>query len=309
MVMNSVAIDCRQLSKRYGKGEAYALKNLSLKVMPGEVYGFLGPNGAGKSTTIRTLLNFIQPTSGQASILGLDIIKNSVAVKSKVGYLAGEVALYPRMTGEQFLGYMTDLQPLKNPAYLKELTSLFEAQLDKPIENLSKGNRQKLGVIQAFMHEPEVLILDEPTSGLDPLMQAAFYETVEAAKRRGAAVFLSSHDLAEVRKMCDRIGFIRQGELVAQKTIADLQDSAQHSFDITFTGTLPLKELRALHDSTIKQLPNDTINIQLKGSLTPLFKILASHSVIALDKHEVNLEDEFLSLYEKDDDDDKGTDE
>jgi ABC-2 type transport system ATP-binding protein len=300
MVMNDPAIDCQKLSKRYGRGGAYALKDLTLQVQPGEVYGFLGPNGAGKSTTIRTLLNFLQPTSGQATILGMDIVKDSVAVRSNIGYLAGEVALYPRMTGKQFLKYMADLQPLKNPSYLKELVSLFEAQLDKPIENLSKGNRQKLGVIQAFMHEPEVLILDEPTSGLDPLMQAAFYDTVEVAKQRGAAVFLSSHDLAEVRKMCDRIGFIREGQLVAEKTISDLQDTAKHSFDITFTGNLPLKELRSLHDSKITELPNDIVNVQLKGSLTPLFKILASHSVIALDKHEVNLEEEFLSLYEKD---------
>jgi ABC-2 type transport system ATP-binding protein len=298
MFMETAAITCNDLSKRYGSGKTYALQNLKLQVNPGEVYGFLGPNGAGKSTAIRTLLNFIQPSSGTAQILGLDIVKDSVAIKAKTGYLAGEVALYPRMTGQQFLGYMTALQPLKNPSYLKELVNVFAAQLDKPIENLSKGNRQKLGVIQAFMHEPEVLILDEPTSGLDPLMQAAFYDTVETAKRRGAAVFLSSHDLAEVRKMCDRIGFIKEGRLVAEKTIADLQDTAQHSFDITFTGALPLKELRALHDSKVTQLPNDTVNVQLKGSLTPLFKILASHSVIALDKHEVNLEEEFLSLYE-----------
>lgn len=298
--MNEPAISCHKLSKRYGHGDTYALKDLTLEVKRGEVYGFLGPNGAGKSTTIRTLLNFIQPTSGQASIQGFDIVRDSVTVKSRVGYLAGEVALYPRMTGKQFLGYMADLQPLKNPDYLKELISVFEAQLDKPIENLSKGNRQKLGVIQAFMHEPEVLILDEPTSGLDPLMQAVFYDAVETAKKRGAAVFLSSHDLAEVRKMCDRIGFIKDGRLVAERTIADLQDSAQHSFDITFTGKLPIKELRGLHDAKITELPNDSVNIQLKGSLTPLFKILGSHSVIALDKHEVNLEEEFLSLYEKD---------
>jgi ABC-2 type transport system ATP-binding protein len=296
--MDTPVIDCQKLSKRYGR-DGFALQDLDMQVRAGEIYGFLGPNGAGKSTTIRTLLNFIQPTSGQASILGLDIVKDSVKIKSHVGYLAGEVALYPRMTGQQFLDYMAALQPIKNPDYLKHLIKRFDAQLDKPIENLSKGNKQKLGVIQACMHEPEVLILDEPTSGLDPLMQSVFYEVVEDAKQRGAAVFLSSHDLAEVRKMCDRIGFIRDGQLVAEKTISDLQDNAEHSFDITFTGELPLKQLRALHGATVEKLTDTSLNVQLKGSLTPLFKILASHSVIALDKHEVNLEDEFLHLYEK----------
>lgn len=299
MTNGTAAIDCQQLSKRYSKGTGYALKDLTLQVQSGEVYGFLGPNGAGKSTTIRTLLNFLQPSGGSATVLGLDIVRDSVEVKSKIGYLAGEVALYPRMTGQQFLDYMSALQPLKNPAYLKELTRTFGAQLNKPVETLSKGNKQKLGVIQAFMHEPEVLILDEPTSGLDPLMQAAFYETVETAKKRGAAIFLSSHDLSEVKKMCDRIGFIKGGQLVAEKTISDLQESASHSFDITFSGHLPLKELRGLHDSKIVTLTNNAVNVYLKGSLTPLFKILASNSVVSFDKHEVNLEEEFMSLYEK----------
>lgn len=293
-----IAIDCRKLSKRYGRSDSYALKDLTLQVQTGEVYGFLGPNGAGKSTAIRTLLNFIQPTGGQASILGLDIVDDSVAVKRQVGYLAGEVALYRRMTGRQFLGYMTALQPLKHRQYFKELVERFGAELHKPIQELSKGNRQKLGVIQAFMHEPEVLILDEPTSGLDPLMQAAFYQTVEDAKRRGAAVFLSSHDLAEVRKMCDRIGFIRAGQLVTEQTIATLQRSAAHNFDITFRDEVPLQALRKLPGAKAQRLTDHVVTIHLQGDLKPLFAILAKSSVVALDKQEVNLEDEFLRLYE-----------
>jgi ABC-2 type transport system ATP-binding protein len=299
MFMATTAINCQKLSKRYGHGSTYALKDLTLQVQPGEVYGFLGPNGAGKSTAIRTLLNFIQPSGGQASILDLDIVKDSVAIKSKTGYLAGEVALYPRMTGEQFLSYMADLQPLKHPAYLQELIKTFGAELDKPIENLSKGNRQKLGVIQAFMHEPEVLVLDEPTSGLDPLMQAAFYETVETAKLRGAAIFLSSHDLTEVRKMCDRIGFIKDGEMVAEKTIADLLESAAHSFDITFNSEAPFGELKGLKNAIVTKVNEKIANVRIQGELTPLLKVLAHHNVIAMDKHEVNLEEDFLSLYEK----------
>lgn len=296
---DNVAIDCRHLSKRYSRSSTYALKDLTLQVHPGEIYGFLGPNGAGKSTAIRTLLNFIQPSKGQASILGLDIVKDSVAIKRQLGYLAGEVALYSRMSGRQFLDYMSALQPLKHRKYLDGLVDTFDADLHKPIHDLSKGNRQKLGVIQAFMHEPEVLILDEPTSGLDPLMQAAFYRVIETAKQRGAAVFLSSHDLAEVRKMCDRIGFIRGGELVAERTIVDLQNAAAHSFDITFKANAPLVELQKLKHANVQAITAHLINVRLQGDLQPLFAILAKTPVLAIDKHEVNLEEEFLRLYEQ----------
>lgn len=296
--MSTAAIDCQNLSKRYGHSTTYALKNLNLKVEAGEIYGFLGPNGAGKSTAIRTLLNFIQPSGGSATILGMDIVRDSVAVKRRLGYQAGEVALYPRMTGRQFLDYMIALQPLKHPSYLKQLADQFNADLYKPIETLSKGNRQKLGILQATMHEPDVLVLDEPTSGLDPLMQAAFYEVVETAKQRGAAVFLSSHDLSEVRKMCDRIGFIRGGELVTEKTIADLQATAAHSFDITFKDKLPLEALRKVPGAEVRQLNDHTAIVDLKGDLQPLFALLAKHRVVSLDKHDINLEDTFLSLYE-----------
>ncbi len=295
--MNAV-IDCRKLSKRYGRSSGYALQDLTLQVGRGEIYGFLGPNGAGKSTAIRTLLNFLQPSAGSATILGLDIVRDSLAIKKQVGYLAGEVALYPRMTGRQFLDYMTALQPLKHREYQKELVKTFGAELNKPIRSLSKGNRQKLGVIQAFMHEPDVLILDEPTSGLDPLMQAAFYKIIEDAKTRGAAVFLSSHDLAEVRKMCDRIGFIRGGKLVTEQTIADLQSSAAHNFDITFKGEAPLPALRKLPNAKVESLNPHVVTVRLQGDLKPLFAVLANSSVVAFDKQEVNLEDEFLRLYE-----------
>jgi ABC-2 type transport system ATP-binding protein len=295
----STAIDCQKLSKRYHGVDKYALKNLTLQVKTGEVYGFLGPNGAGKSTAIRTIMNFLQPTSGSASIMGLDSVRDSVRAKAHIGYLAGEIALYPRLTGGEFLDYMAALQPLKHPEYRKTLVKQFGAQLDRPIETLSKGNRQKLAIIQACMHEPSVLILDEPTSGLDPLMQAMFYEVVETAKQRQAAIFLSSHDLAEVRKMCDRIGFIRGGELVAEKTIADLQATAAHTFDITFKNDPPLLGLRTIPGATVSRLSSHAVTIELKGNLKPLFALLAKTQVVALDRRELDLEQEFLHLYER----------
>lgn len=297
--MTEVAIDCRGLSKRYGHSEDYALKELTLSVRPGEIYGFLGPNGAGKSTTIRTLLNFIQPSGGRAHIMGLDIVQNSVEVKQHVGYLAGEVALYQRATGRQFLDYMAALQPLKDPAYQQELIAQFHAELDKPLHTLSKGNRQKIGLLQALMHQPEVIILDEPTSGLDPLMQAVFYDVIQAAKQRGAAVFLSSHDLAEVRKMCDRIGFIRGGQLVSEQTIADLQATAAHSFNITFAGSIPRVALAKLQGASINSMTGQHVSLRWQGDLRPLFSFLAKHEVLAFDKHDVDLEEAFLDLYQE----------
>ena len=293
------AITLTKLSKRYGKAPKLALDGVSLSVARGEVYGFLGANGAGKSTTIRTLLNFLQPTSGNASILGLDIVRDSVTVKRHVGYLPGEIALYGNMTGRHFLHYMAELQPLKNKGYLTELVHRFDADINKPIDTLSKGNRQKIGLIQAFMHEPEVLILDEPTSGLDPLMQEVFYALVKEARERGAGVFVSSHNFAEVQRMCDRIGFIREGKLVAEQTLADLADKAAHTFTLSFIDHVPLAELRKLSKTTVTPHDEHNVTVSVTGELSPLFAVLGQHHVAHLRQQEVNLEEEFMQFYKK----------
>lgn len=291
------ALEIQKLSKRYGSSKTHALEDLSLRVEPGEVYGFLGANGAGKSTTIRTLLNFIQPTSGTAQILGKDIVKDSVEVKRHVGYLAGEVTLYHKMTGKQFLRFMADLQPLKDKTYLPELVKRFEADVNKPLGALSKGNRQKFGLIQAVMHQPEVLILDEPTSGLDPLMQEEFYRLIRESKQRGACVFVSSHNFAEVQRMCDRIGFIREGKLVAEQTLSDLAAKAAHTFTLTFADAAPVAQLRNLPHAHITAHDEHHLTISLEGELTPLFRLLGQHHVTRLEQQEVNLEQEFLRFY------------
>src|SRR5690606_34617206 len=236
----------------------YALKDLTLDVHRGEVFGFLGPNGAGKSTTIRTLLNFIQPTRGSAKINGLDIVSDSVKLRKDVGYLSGDFAAYDKMTGQQFLNFMAQLQPLKRKSHLKELSSLFNANLHSRIRDLSKGNRQKIGIIQAFMHDPSVLILDEPTDGLDPLMQDAFYGLVRQRKEAGATVFASSHNLAEVQKMCDRVGIIRGGQLVSESKIEDLRHKAAQSFAVTFAHKIPLSSLRAVSGISKAKRVSDT---------------------------------------------------
>lgn len=290
-------IQLNKLSKSYGRN-TFALKDLTISVRKGEVYGFLGANGAGKTTAIRTLMNFIQPTSGSATILGRDIVRDSVELKREIGYLSGEIALYPKMNGKQFLSYMSSLQPPKNKDYQDKLVKLFKAQLDKPISNMSKGNRQKLGLIQALMHEPEVVILDEPTSGLDPLMQDHFFDIVNERKSKGATFFISSHNLSEAQRMCDRVGFIREGQLVAEQSIADLNEASSHSFEITFANSIPMSSLESIDGATVKKLSDRKVRVSIKGNLKPLFRLLSNSHVIHFDKPAASLEEEFLQFYE-----------
>lgn len=285
------------LSKHYTGMPTLALDDVTLEVHAGEVYGFLGANGAGKSTTIRTLLNFIQPTGGAATICELDIVKESVEAKKHVGYLAGEVALYDRMTGGEFLRYMEALQPPKSKGYTAELVKRFAADTRRPLGDLSKGNRQKFALIQAVMHEPDVLILDEPTSGLDPLMQEEFFKLVRESKQRGAAVFLSSHNFSEVQRVCDRIGFIRSGKLVAEQTLAELANKASHTFTLTFADAAPLAELRKLPHAHMTIHDDHHLTISIEGELSLLFQILGKHHVTRLEQQEVNLEEEFMRFY------------
>jgi ABC-2 type transport system ATP-binding protein len=302
--MGTSAINLEKLSKKYRGTTAFSLDHVTLAIAPGEVYGFLGPNGAGKSTTIRCLLNFIQPTEGSATILGKDIVQDSVAIKKHVGYLAGDIALYSRMTGQECIDYLAELQPPKRPGYITSLTRAFRAELNKPIEQLSKGNRQKIGIIQAFMHEPEVLILDEPTSGLDPLMQEAFYTVVRDAKARGATVFFSSHNLNEVRRVCDRIGFIKDGKLINEQRLDELANTAAHTFDITFAGAAPMDKLKHLKNATITGSPDPRhVTVRVQGVLTPFFALLARNPVSQIDQRDVDLEQEFMQLYRDDDGD------
>lgn len=291
------AIAIYNLSKRYPGSKKYAVRGLDIDITPGQVYGFLGPNGAGKSTTIRLLMNFLRPTSGEAYILGCDTVTRSEIIKKTLGYLPGEIALYPKMTGRQFLDYMAALQPPKRSGYVNQLIKHFRFDPNQLIGKLSKGNRQKLAIIQAFMHEPEVLILDEPTGGLDPLMQEAFFELVRVTKKSGATFFISSHNLTEVQKMCDQIGFIRAGKLIAEQNIKELSNLASQTYDISFADSAPLAELRAISRSKVIPNTKQHVTIRVRGDLTSLFGVLARHKVNSLDRREINLEDEFLRFY------------
>ncbi|HVV26229.1 MAG TPA: ABC transporter ATP-binding protein [Candidatus Saccharimonadales bacterium] len=295
--MSEVVIDCQKLSKRYRHSKIDALHELDIQVTAGEVYGFLGPNGAGKSTTIRTLLNFIQPTGGRATILGLDIVRDSLRIKRHIGYLSGDIAMYPKMTGAQFLDYMGELQPAASKAYQAELVKRFQAELHKPLGALSRGTRQKVGIVQAFMHQPKVLILDEPTSGLDPLMQEEFYKLIAESKQRGATVFSSSHILGEVQKICDRVGIIREGRLIAERAIAELAREASQTFDIVFKDKPPLGTLKALGGAEDVIAHGNTVTLHFRGELTPLLAELARHDILKLDTQNLDLEEIFLRFY------------
>ena len=299
-LMNDIALRCSKLSKRYGSAPTFALKDLTIVVKTGEVYGFLGPNGAGKSTAIRTLLNFIQPTSGAATILDKDIVKDSVEIRKNIGYLSGDFNAYPKMTGHQFLDYLSELQPPKNRSTKEKLAKTFRANLHKKIGDLSKGNRQKIGIIQAFMHEPAMYILDEPTDGLDPLMQEAFYDLVNEVQAKGATVFVSSHNLAEVRKMCDRVGIIRDGKLVSEYAIADLALEAAQTFDVVFKNNVTVAQLRKIKGVQKAAAQQSGFSLHVHGDLSPLLAFLAKQQVSHLATRELNLEEQFMKYYETD---------
>jgi ABC-2 type transport system ATP-binding protein len=295
----SVLLETKNLSKRYPGTKTFALDKLTISVAAGEVYGFLGPNGAGKSTTIRMLMNFIKPTSGSATILGKDIVDDSVAIKRSIGYLSSDMAMYPKMTGGQYLAYLSSLQPGTDAAYRHELSKRLQADLKVRLGNLSRGNRQKIAIVQAFMHRPQVLILDEPSSGLDPLMQEVFYELIREASDRGAAIFMSSHIMSEVQKVCDRVGIIRAGHLIAERNIAEMAKAAAHTLDVTFAGTPPIATLKHLKGVQITPKDEHGLTIHLQGALAPLLAALARSDVTQMEVHQLDLEELFMHFYKE----------
>ena len=293
----SASIDIRALSKTYAGSKAPALDKLTLRVEAGEVYGFLGANGAGKSTTIRLLMNFIQPTGGTATILGRDTVRDSVAVKKHLGYLSGELALWPKVTGNEIFSYLEKLASRDDSKYVHELAKRFEAEPHKKVGELSKGNKQKIGIITALMHQPEVLIMDEPTSGLDPLMQEVFYDEVRKAASRGTAVFVSSHNLAEAQRMCDRIGIIKHGKLIHEQSIKDSTDLASTTLRVTFNDARATSALRKHKSLKVISAEGPTLVIQPTGSIAEALAVLSKHDIRTLSTQQLNLEDEFLEYY------------
>ncbi|MBP9852712.1 MAG: beta-exotoxin transport system ATP-binding protein [Patescibacteria group bacterium] len=291
------SIDIRGLSKTYARSKTPALDNLTLQVHLGEVYGFLGANGAGKSTTIRLLLNFIQPTHGTATIMGHDVVRSTVEAKRSIGYLSGEVALWPKVTGNEIFAYLGNLASQNDSTYIKELIRRFEADPHKKIGELSKGNKQKIGIITALMHKPAVLILDEPTSGLDPLMQEVFYDCVREAAANGTAVFVSSHNLAEAQRMCDRIGIIKHGKLIHEQDIKDSTDLASTTMRITLAHQKDATELKKHRALKVISAEGATLVVRPSGSIATALGAISHYPVQSFSTEQLNLEDEFLEYY------------
>jgi ABC-2 type transport system ATP-binding protein len=290
------AIRTRALTKRFGA--ITAVDQLDLDVERGEVFGFIGPNGAGKTTLIRLLLDLIRPTSGRIEVLGRDVREHALAIKARCGYLPGDLRLPPRSTGRELLTYFGRLRGAEAPVDLAALIDRLDVEVDRPIRELSRGNRQKIGLVQAFMHRPELLILDEPTSGLDPLVQQQFHGLVREATERGSTVFVSSHVLSEVQEIADRAAVLRSGSIVAIEPIADLRRRLVRRVEIRFDEPIHASEFAGLPGvRNAEVIDGALLRCEVEGDADALVKEAARHHVVAITGSAVDLEDLFLDLY------------
>jgi ABC-2 type transport system ATP-binding protein len=295
---SDAAIATHALTKDFGGG--HGVFGLDLEVARGEIFGFLGPNGAGKSTTMRMLLDLIRPTSGSATVLGLDVHRDCLAVHRRVGYLPGDFEPYRRLTGAQLLDFFSSVHGGVDRRVRDELVERFDATVDRPIRELSTGNRQKLGIVQAFMHDPECLILDEPIAGLDPLVQHSFHDLLAEVAAAGRTVFLSSHTLSEIQRVTTRIAILRRGELVVVDTVDALLQVARQTFDVEFAQPAPVAALRAVTGVEDVEGDGQRASVSFSGSPDALIRELAAHEVTSLRSRDADLEEIFLRYYRDD---------
>ena len=288
-------IRTERLTKSYGAHRG--IVDVDLEVEPGEVFGFLGPNGAGKTTTIRAILDLIRPTSGRALVFGIESQVDPVAIHRRVGYIPGEFALYDRLTGGQTLTYFANLRGGVDPDYQASLIERFDVDPSRRFKEYSKGNKQKIGLVIALQHRPELLILDEPTTGLDPLIQQSFYTLVREAKAEGRTVFLSSHILSEVERTCDRVAIIRDGRLVKIDRIEALRDLAHHQVELRFVDTVPSAAFAALPGVSDVVVDDHTLRLRVAGPITPVVQTAARYELLDFVSREPTLEETFLAQY------------
>ena len=287
------------LTKRYGR--TLALDRIDLDVPRGVVFGYLGPNGAGKSTTIRLLTGLLRPTSGRVEVLGRDVSADRDAAQGLIGYLPGDFVAHPELTGAEYLGYLAALRGGVDPARMRSLAERLDLPVDRRIGTLSHGNRQKVGIAQAFMHDPELLVLDEPTNGLDPLNQRVFLDLVHEARDAGRTVFLSSHVLSEVEAVADVVGILRAGRLVVTDTIANLETQALRRIDLVFGGDPPVAALQGAQGVRDVSTSGTTAHVTVEGSTAALLRTAAPYGVENLVTHEADLGEVFLGWYESGD--------
>jgi ABC-2 type transport system ATP-binding protein len=288
-------IEMDKLTKWYGRHRG--IIDVDLQVDQGEAFGFLGPNGAGKTTTIRTLLDHIRPTSGQARIFGIGTTDDPVAIHRRVGYLPGEFTLYDKLTGGQTIEYFANLRGGIDPQYQHDLIARLEVDPSRKFKEYSKGNKQKIGLILALQHRPELLMLDEPTSGLDPLVQQTFYAVIREAKAEGRTVFLSSHILSEVEKTCDRVAIIRDGRLARVDRVEALRDLAHHQVEVRFVGQVPVAAFAALPGVSDIVAEDQLLRMRVSGSITPVVREAARYELLDFVSREPSLEETFLAEY------------
>ena len=294
----SPAIRTEKLTKVYDR-KGRGIEDVDLAVEEGEVFGFLGPNGAGKTTTIRTLLGFLRPTGGRGEVFGLDIRRDSVEIRARVGNLPGEFALEDRMTGEGLLRFFARLRGVKDLGHAHELAERLGADLRRPMRRLSRGNKQKIGLIQAMFHRPPLLILDEPTGGLDPLVQEEFLDIVEEVREEGRTVFFSSHNLAEVERVCDRVGIIRDGQLAAVETTETLVDKSFRHVVLTFAEEVDPEPFGALRGVGDLESDGARVSFTLYDEPDEMVKLASKHRLVHMEYERPSLEEVFLAYYER----------
>ncbi len=288
-------IELKNLTKSYGKSRG--IIDVNLNVEEGEIFGFIGPNGAGKSTTIRTLLGLIYPTSGSAAIFGKNCVEHP-EVRKDVGYLPSEVFYYDKMKVADLLKYSASFYQKDCTKRMHELAEIMELDLKRRIDDLSYGNKKKVGIVQGLLHEPKLIILDEPTSGLDPLMQQKFFELIRGENRKGATVFFSSHILSEVQRMCNRVALIKEGKIIRMEKMSDLQENSYKRISIESRSDLSngTFHIAGVSDLLIK---NNSANFIYKGSINAIMKRIAELDLINVSITEPDLEEIFLHYYAK----------
>ena len=288
-------IQIQKLTKTYGSHRG--IVDIDLEVSEGEAFGFLGPNGAGKTTTIRTLLDHLRPTSGRALVFGIETTVDPVAIHRRVGYLPGEFSLYDKLTGGQTIDYFANLRDGVDRAYQADLIRRLDIDTSRRFKEYSKGNKQKVGLVVALQHRPDLLILDEPTSGLDPLVQQTFFEVIREAKAEGRTVFLSSHILGEVERTCDRVGIIRDGRLVKVDRVEALRDLAHHQVELRFAGPPPTAAFAAIDGVSDVTADGGVLKMRVSGPMTPVVRAAAEYDLVDFVSREPSLEETFLAEY------------
>jgi ABC-2 type transport system ATP-binding protein len=291
----TAVIETEKLTKFYGPHRG--IVDVDLTVNEGEIFGFLGPNGAGKTTTIRIALDLIRPTRGRALVFGIESSVDAVAIHRRVGYIPGEFALYDRLTGGQTIEYFANLRGGVDRAYQADLIARFDFDPNRKFKEYSKGNKQKIGLIVALQHRPELLVLDEPTAGLDPLVQQTFYELLRETNAEGRTVFLSSHILSEVEKTCDRVAIIRDGRIVRLDRVEALRDLAHHQVELRFSDPVPTADFEKLPGVSDIVVDGHTLRLRVSGSITPVVRAAAHYELVDFVSREPSLEETFLAEY------------